>query len=539
MSRFGNTLARFHVAHLLMLLGIIGAAFLWKSGVIKKIRNDIVYRTPFRIPGLPPCPDCNIVLVNLDSMRAPNLPCYGYSRNTTPNLCAYAKKNALFTRFYSQSSVTLDSHMSIFTGLYPSTHHVVEAFKDSLNPSISTLTQALAASGYRTIWAGSTEDILLPLDKGLGRGFSEIYHMNGADPRMYEPLLSKLTDGPPTFIFFHSYSPHSPYLPGEGPRQYVEAPKGTNIPVTAEDFWAHDRTFYVFMLSEFEKRLGNSETEQSIVRNTEVVRKLRAALQERDMTLAQAVFDALPLFEQYDLSITWYYRNADPKNPEILTYLEGLYDEQLGNVDKNISAMLDFLSKPEIKRKTIVIFLSDNGEEFMEHGFVDHGWSIYSVETHVPGIIAAPKTQPGIYHELSQTVDLYPTVLDLVGIKPLAPFEGRSLRPILEGRGEQHVGDTYVVGQHRADITVSIRNNRWKMYKNNALNKQYTELYDLMTDPWEQQNVLGKHQDIAVRLDEALSRIMNASPVYASVSGEFPAWLDESKRRELIEEGYF
>jgi len=77
------------------------------------------------------------------------------------------------------------------------------------------------------------------------------------------------------------------------------------------------------------------------------------------------------------------------------------------------------------------------------------------------------------------------------------------------------------------------------MYKNNALNKQYTELYDLMTDPWEQQNVLGKHQDIAVRLDEALSRIMNASPVYASVSGEFPAWLDESKRRELIEEGYF
>jgi arylsulfatase A-like enzyme len=216
-----------------------------------------------------------------------------------------------------------------------------------------------------------------------------------------------------------------------------------------------------------------------------------------------------------------------------------IYDETLYQIDQKVKDLLDFVEQPEIKRKTIVIIFSDNGEDFTEHSFFDHGWNIYNTATHAPFIMAAPRVRSGVFHQLIQAIDMYPTLLNLVGIRPIAPLEGQSIVPVLEGRGEQHIGERYLIGQHRGDNIVSIRNSRWKMYKNNTTEKHYVELYDLLTDPLEQHNILGKHLDIAGRLDTALIGILKGSPKYASVSGEFPAWMDEEKRKELIEEGYF
>src|SRR5262249_39099756 len=134
---------------------------------------------------------------------------------------------------------------------------------------------------------------------------------------------------------------------------------------------------------------------------------------------------------------------------------------------------------------------------------------------------------------------LFPTILDAVGIRWNKPIEGRSLLPVLSGVPDTSVGDRYLVGQHRGTEITSIRNRRWKLYKNNTDTAKYLELYDLLTDPWEQKNILGKHLDIARHLNDELSAILSASPKYASVSGEFPGWIDSEKRQELIDEGYF
>lgn len=520
----------------IVFLVIIGLCLL---GVFRRVRNEIIYRLPFAVPGMPPCPDCNVVLVNLDTMRAPELGCYGYVRDTTPRLCQFAKEHILFSRFYTQSSITLDSHMSIFTGLLPTTHHVIDALKDSLNPDIPTLTQMFARAGYDTVWGGLANDILLPLDKGLGRGFSEVHDINGADPNEYTKLLPKLLDDKPTFMFLHSYSPHSPYLPGPGPRTYGEAPPGTTIPVTEDEFSKRPEQFFRFMLADVKERLQMSQTSESKERNQAVIHSLSQALSSRDMKKADEVFLSLPAYEQYDLSITWYWKNIDKNDPNVVSYIQGLYDEVLGQTDSDVSQMLAFFSKPEVKRKTIVIFFSDNGEEMMERGYFDHGWNIYNTETHAPFIMSAPRVKNGIYDELTQAIDIFPTLLDLVGIAPIAPLEGKSLRPILEGKGPIDPGGTYVVGQHRGDAIVSIRNDRWKMYKNNMPDKHYVELYDLLTDPEERHNILGEHLDTARLLDDALTRLLRASPRYASVSAQFPDWIDEKKRNELIKEGYF
>lgn len=530
-----------YCALLLVIAVAVGAAMIliWKPRVVRRMLGELTYRLPFTIPGIAPCLDCNIVMVNLDTMRAPELPCYGYDRDTMPNLCAYAKENILFSRFYTKSSITLDSHMSLFTGLYPSTHHVVRGFTDSLSADIPLLAQQLANRGYRTIWGGVTDDILLPLDKGLGRGFTEVYDIEGSDPAHYTPLLPKLLDGTPTFIFLHSYVPHAPYLPGSGPRLFGEAPPYTNISISVDEYRAHNRPFYEFVIADYTRRLQSATTPQSRAKNQQIAVALRAALVANNLEKAREVVDSLPSYESYDLRMSWYWGKVNNQDPDVVAYMKGLYDEKLFHADSDISELLAFLRRPEVKRKTITIFFSDNGEAFMEHGNLDHGWSIYNEETHAPLIMSVPRALQGVYHELVQMVDIYPTLLSLVGVSQKEPVDGTSFAPVIMGDGAQHVGDTYLIGQHRKDAIVSIRNNRWKMYKNNMPHKKYVELFDLLKDPQEQQNILGERLDVARLLDSVLEFKLSKSPKYASVSGEFPLWIDEEKRKELIDEGYF
>lgn len=486
------------------------------------------------------CPECNILLVNLDTLRAPELPCYGYHRDTAPNLCRYAMSNQLFTNFYTQTSFTLDSHMSIFTGLYPSSHQVLDALKDSLNPAIPTLTKTLKNNGYRTIWAGVTDDVNLPLDRGLGQGFDEFYHLDGATPdwsTKYEKLLPKFLDTTPTFMFIHSYGVHSPYLVGKGPYRFVTRIY-PGIPLTQEDFYPHSYEYYEFVIDEFMDRLSSSVTEESKARNGDIVKRLQLALAANDLKKAQAITWEFPGYENYSLYMTWYYRRLQYGDPNMLDYIQTLYDERIYQVDQQLAPLFAFLNRPEVKKRTIVLFLSDNGEEFMEHGFLDHGWNIYNTSTHAPFILAVPGIPHRVFHELIQAIDIVPTLLGLVGILPEGPLEGISFHPLLEGKELTYVGDRYLIGQNRGDDIVSIRNNRWKMYKNTKPTP-YVELFDLMKDPLETQNVLGEHPDIARLLDQALTRELKASPKYPAVKGDFPVWLDEEKRNSLKNAGYF
>lgn len=512
------------------------------SRIGRYVRNELVYRLPFRVPGIPPCPDCNIVLVSLDTLRADELPCYGYMRDTAPNLCAFAKEHILFPNFYAQSTFTLDSHISMFTGLYPNTHHVLRALSDSLNPGVPTLAETLRDRGYMTIWAGITNDINLPIDKGMANGFSDIHSLVPSGPdwqRGYEKLLPEFSKSRPVFMFLHTYAVHAPYLPGAGPRMYDRS-NFPSIPVKEEDYFAHSPSFYQYAIGEFRRRMRVGNTPESNQRLWELSQRMEHALQTGDVSQAESVMGGLPWYESYDLYIGWYYRHSiDRTNPRMVSYLRSLYDERLHMLDEELKPLLEFFSKPEMRRKTIVVFTADHGEEFMEHGELDHDRNIYNTTTHVPFILSVPKMPAGVHRELSQSVDILPTLIDLVGIRGKKPVEGISLRPLLEGGALSLSGQRYLIGQHRGDAITSIRNDRWKMYKNNTPDARFVELYDLLTDPSERYNILGKHLDIARQLDAALTGILNASPKYASVSGEFPAWIDEEKRKSLIGEGYF
>lgn len=520
---------------------IILVGLLWTWGVIKRVVIDAYYRSPFAIPGIPPCPDCNVILVSLDVLRADDLPCYGYFRNTAPNLCAFAKKNSYFTQFYSVSSYTLDDHMSMFTGLYPSTHHVVAPYRDTLNPSIPTLAESMQRQGYRTLYLGLTDDPNLPLDKGVGRGFTEIHPLGRNDPSLptqLQTILPTLRDGKPTFLFVHSYGLHSPYLPGPGPRRYASNEFPT-IPVTLQEFTVNTIPFYSSVVVDFRRRLTASDTPGSITRNTAIVTALSSAIAANDLIKARAIFmGSLYWPEQLDAYNEWYWNHIDPYNDAMVAYLRGLYDERIHSLDEELGPLLNFVDRPEIKRKTIVIITSDHGEEFMEHGSFRHDNNLYNTSTYVPFIIMVPKIQHVIQNTLAQVVDIYPTILDLVGLHESARFDGRSLLPVLLGTNDTR-RQQYAVSEYQGTVIQSIQDGHWKLYIHNDENGIWMELYDLVSDPGEKRNVLAAYPAIRQRLVHALENILRNSPKYDSVIGGFPDWIDKEKRQELIQTGYF
>jgi len=92
----------------------------------------------------------NVILVSIDTLRADHLGCYGYQKNTSPNLDIFAQQNILFENFHVNASWTLPSHMSMLTALYPVTHGIFRF--NRMRPEISTLAEYLKNDGYTTVF---------------------------------------------------------------------------------------------------------------------------------------------------------------------------------------------------------------------------------------------------------------------------------------------------------------------------------------------------------------------------------------------------
>ena len=173
--------------------------------------------------GDPARPD--IVLVSIDSLRADHLSGYGYDRRTTPNLDALAETGLRFTDARSASPWTLPSHMTMFTGLWPLQHQVIEDDL-ALAPSVPVIAEALQKAGYAT--AGFASTIYVGGQYGFSRGFDSYqdYDLTESVNLAHSVRVNRVVDdalawmkgnaaGKPVFLFVHIYDVHYPYLAPE------------------------------------------------------------------------------------------------------------------------------------------------------------------------------------------------------------------------------------------------------------------------------------------------------------------------------------
>ncbi len=132
----------------------------------------------------------------------------------------------------------------------------------------------------------------------------------------------------------------------------------------------------------------------------------------------------------------------------VLRVLSALYDGEVDFVDNQLEVLFKAMQEEQLDQNTIIVLFSDHGEEFMEHGMMEHGFTLYEEQLRVPFIWYYPAKLKGglIIDEPVSLVDMMPTLLDLLGLPPVQkPISGRSLTPLW--RGEAHSLGRYVLAE--------------------------------------------------------------------------------------------
>ncbi|MDO8549939.1 MAG: sulfatase [Ignavibacteria bacterium] len=336
----------------------------------------------------PLCPNCNVILVSLDTLSALHLPCYGYERNTAPNLCKFAKDNIMFLNSYSQSPITLDSHFSIFTSLYPHTHKMTEILKDPLSEKYITLPQIFRANGYQTIYNGFINDDHLPLNRGIERGFNVIQKgtINSWDDA-FTQFIKNNKENKPTFLLLHTYAVHEPYLLGHQLKHlFTDLPEDPNVPLTDAEFQQVSPEFFSHVI----KSILNENFLKTDL-DKETAKRLKAA---KSIEEQERIFNSFSYRIRYICFITWQLANLSQTNKNQAEYIKALYDESIHDMDQKLSKLFELVSNPKLSKNTILIITADHGQEFMEHGHYYHSNNLFQASTRVPLIIHIPGVKP-------------------------------------------------------------------------------------------------------------------------------------------------
>lgn len=411
----------------------------------------------------------NVILITLDTLRADHLGLYGYYRDTSPNLDRFAATSTVFEAAYANASVTVPSHMSIFTGMYPISHKVERTFDEkgvSLNPGIKTLAEIMDNTGYKTVRFANAKSMDLGLALGFGRGFDEIFPFglsadlsladfqirNEADLAGIVQWFEKNQEGK-FFAFIHNASIHDPYLvPGPYDQKFDPDYDGPII--------------------------GTPEALYSEVK-TRIPERLNDYYVWRDL----------------------YWSLVNKSDQREVEHLKALYDGAILWTDNILGRLLNRLNELGIFENTIIVITSDHGEGFGEHGNFLHYRELYDEIIHVPLIIKIPHMQSSRSSALVQSIDIMPTILACLGVRTPDYVEGRSLLPVM--MGELASVNPFVSAQFL--FNYALRTKEWKFIRTSTLRE---ELYNVLEDPGESINLLDKHTDTAIRYARMLDRLL-------------------------------
>jgi arylsulfatase A-like enzyme len=383
----------------------------------------------------------------------------GYEhRVTSPTLDRLAREGVAFMRAYSQAPWTKPTMTSLFTSLYPSQHGVVTT-RAVLDREVETLPKALARDGYHTASFYSTSYAWSP-----SFGFHDsIGNFPSGDPYYISPLSPR-----PFFI---------------KRMQHTILTLALRVTFPLDAYWYHDAA--------------------------RINRRLEEWLDERPpapfLLHVHYLEPHEPYFDHPFKAIQY-----DPRTRWNLSSLLSRYDGEILFVDSAVRDLLEMLDTRGLLEDAVVIVTADHGEEFLDHGGWGHRRHLHRELLHVPLILWSPgrvELPPGTRRTVPvSTVDIAPTILGLLGIPVPEAFVGRTVlgRP----EGEESLVLSQVTGA--AGPSHALVSGNWKLIKSED-GQEPLQLYDLVRDPTEGENVYREHPAVGsaleVRLDEMLQRL--------------------------------
>ncbi len=226
-----------------------------------------------------------------------------------------------------------------------------------------------------------------------------------------------------------------------------------------------------------------------------------------------------------------YYDEAASGGP-----LFAAYDSEIGFFDRHLREVFELL---EVGPDTLVIITSDHGEEFFEHGHDGHRIKLYDELLHVPLVISWPgRMEPRRVAPNVSTIDLVPTILDLLGIPRLGHEVGQSLVDVMEGAADQNRTLFAMRWQEVREpqlMRKAVISGHWKYIWSVPGDRR--ELYDRALDPGEQEDLAATHVDIVEDLHEQLMQFEETATVYDRTFGETRT-LDTETVEKLRSLGY-
>jgi arylsulfatase A-like enzyme len=195
-----------------------------------------------------------------------------------------------------------------------------------------------------------------------------------------------------------------------------------------------------------------------------------------------------------------------------------LYDGEIAFTDHYVGAVLDELSQLGLADDTIVVFVADHGEEFLEHGNMRHGSTLYEEVIHVPLMIRVPGNAARRVKPVVPTVDVMPTLLELAGAKASFAIEGTSLLPLMRGESAAEREAISEVRWHTDQDMKSLRKADWKYIDHRLGTARFDLLFALPKDPREETDVsvlfAPKTTELKTELQRRLKHARDLSASY-------------------------
>ena len=443
----------------------------------------------------------NLLFLSIDTLRADHVSCYGYDRPTTPSIDLVAANGTRFAHARSSAPWTLPSFATMFTGRTPTRHgaggtgevrNIATDPPRTMATGIPTLAETLKGAGYRTHAVTSNPYLRF----GPVRGFDDpIVKAARADRigALARQWIGRAADDEPWFLWVHFNDPHEPTIAGDAQLRAIGAADAIDD--------AHRTALHRWGDREEGTYLGN--------------------------------------------------RGSESEVRDLLETKIALYDATIRQVDLEIGHILEDLQRKQHLRHTLVVIVSDHGEEFLDHAEegkawnhdprgiwgIGHGHTLFEEQLHVPLIMMGPRVDAArVIEEQFPLTELAPTLLELLRVAVPEGMDGTSRVEWMRDRQRAPI-PLAAEGIAYGPDWIAWNDGRHKLIADRYGTPK--AFYDLLEDPYELDNRVAEADTNAVaqELLRALTgwsddALANAPPTTA------PGELTDEMREGLRSLGY-
>ena len=449
----------------------------------------------------------NVIVIVVDDLRWDELGFAAHPFLETPNIDRLAREGALFTSAFHAVPLCSPNRASILTGQYPSRHGIIDNVSRSLaSHQLNTFPRALQTEGYETAFIGKWH---MGNDPTPRRGFDHWVALPGqgrsTDPELYEDgalhvvegyTTDVLTDRAISFIEQDRESPFFVYLGHKAIHPDIRQLEDGSVDLsTPARYVPAPRHIGRYREAVMPKRQNVVDSPSDLIGKP----ALRRALQLKY---------APPMSDAFGSAMFDYRPSQDIVRSRA---------EMLLAVDDGLGQMLDTLERLDLLDTTVIVFTSDNGYWYGEHGLSNERRLPYEEAIRMPLLIRYPPLfrSGAEIAGLVSSVDIAPTVLELAGAHIGSHVQGRSVIPLLDGMDDDW-REAVLIEFHTYENPMpwlvdmdyrAVRTERFK-YIHWMQHADDNELYDLVDDPFEMRNLISEsaYADTVVAMRRILAR---------------------------------